>query len=172
LRWRTLTESNNFGFNVERSTDRSTWNAIGFAAGHGTSSVANNYSYIDATPETERSTTLFYRLKQLDRDGREQFSPVVEVLAPSQAGFRLTGLYPQPARSSVLVSILLSEARTLRIAIVNTLGSEVLLPLADVRMEAGSVSIPINTAGLLPGTYICRVTTETGSASKLLVIAR
>ena len=48
LRWRTETEVNNYGFDIERTKDNSDWLMIGFVEGHGNSNSPKQYSFIDS----------------------------------------------------------------------------------------------------------------------------
>ena len=77
LNWQTATESNNDYFSVERSTDGRIFFAIGEVSGYGDSDVERDYQFVDKTPVAGR--TNYYRLRQVDFDGAESFSPVVNV---------------------------------------------------------------------------------------------
>ncbi len=76
LNWKTASENNNKGFEIQRSKDGINWNSIGFVNGAGNSSVEKNYSFNDATPLPGKN---LYRLIQYDFDGNRSFSSVVTV---------------------------------------------------------------------------------------------
>lgn len=100
LKWITANESNNKGFEVQRSADGKKWTAIGFVAtqGSGAKSLSELfYSYSDEEPLNGAN---YYRLNQVDRDGKEQYSAVQTL------NFDLNTIvhtYPNPARSSLTV---------------------------------------------------------------------
>ncbi len=101
LFWRTESESGNWGFVVERSTDGLHWEQIGFVRGHGTSDQAHEYSFRD--PDA-REGEVFYRLVQIDLDGtRTLYGPL---RARSSAGLRpqLT-IFPNPTNSAALLRV-------------------------------------------------------------------
>ena len=75
LFWGTATEINNFGFNVQRSVDSLNWDLIGFVFGHGTSFSPKDYSFTDTT--IIESNTYYYRLQQIDNDGKLEYSEVI-----------------------------------------------------------------------------------------------
>ncbi|MDP3831851.1 MAG: hypothetical protein Q8Q47_11305, partial [Ignavibacteriaceae bacterium] len=79
LTWQTATEVNNYGFQVERKTDKveSIWEEIGFIAGSGNSNSPKEYSFADNS--LNNSGKYSYRLKQVDNDGSYEYSSVVEV---------------------------------------------------------------------------------------------
>jgi Secretion system C-terminal sorting domain len=76
LAWQTTSEKNNAYFNIERSQNGETFTKIGQVKGNGTSSVAQNYSFTDATPYKGIN---YYRLRQVDFDGTESVSKTVSV---------------------------------------------------------------------------------------------
>ncbi|MCX2741408.1 T9SS type A sorting domain-containing protein [Pontibacter anaerobius] len=78
LEWETASEQNNSHFEVERSTDGKAFEHLGKVAGNGNSSVALSYKYFDKHPFPGLN---YYRLKQVDFDGRYEYSKVVAVTA-------------------------------------------------------------------------------------------
>ncbi|GAA3983050.1 T9SS type A sorting domain-containing protein [Hymenobacter antarcticus] len=92
---------------------------------------------------------LYYRLRQVDRDGTFTFSPVATVVG---SGVAKVLLFPNPAHSSI--SFLAAEATPYRV--LNQLGQSLLTGTA----EAGSPSI--NIEKLSPGLYFLELQTATG----------
>ncbi|MBL0332328.1 MAG: hypothetical protein IPP65_05775 [Chlorobi bacterium] len=79
LDWRTSSETNNYGYNVERRVKGSdAWSNVpsGFVKGNGTTNVPQNYNFTDAN--VERDLTYQYRLRQEDIDGSKNYSAVRE----------------------------------------------------------------------------------------------
>lgn len=74
LNWKTLSETNNAYFAIERSTDGQFFEEIGRIDGNGTTLEAKEYTSIDATPERGVN---YYRLKQVDFNDRFEYSKVV-----------------------------------------------------------------------------------------------
>lgn len=73
LTWATASEENNKGFEIQRSQDADKWMTIGWADGMGTSFQSQNYAHLDARPF---NGTNYYRLRQLDYDGKFSYSPI------------------------------------------------------------------------------------------------
>ena len=76
LLWTTSQEENSSYFDVQRSADGGNWQSIGTVAAKGNSSVASNYTFVDAHP---MSSINYYRLKMVDLDGKFAYSKVVSV---------------------------------------------------------------------------------------------
>ncbi len=77
LSFSTATETNNSHFIIERSADARTFSEIGQARGAGTTQEPHDYTFTDEKP---LNGTNYYRLRQVDYDGTESFSPVVSVV--------------------------------------------------------------------------------------------
>jgi hypothetical protein len=76
LSWQTATETNNAGFEVERSENAKDFEMLGMVAGAGNSNMIQYYNFTDYKP---LSSTAYYRLKQVDYDGAYEYSPIVAV---------------------------------------------------------------------------------------------
>lgn len=73
LKWSTDSETNNKGFEIQRSADAVKWEMIGFIPSEMVnSSAVIHYSYTDDTP---LQGVNYYRLRQVDTDGEFSFSP-------------------------------------------------------------------------------------------------
>lgn len=152
LKWRTETELNNYGFVVERRTrtdDR--WEDIGFVNGHGTIFTPQDYSYSDIAPDG--STALFYRLRQMDRDGTTDYSPEIKVTLARQAEAAALSVYPLPSSHYSTVAFNLQHEAPVCIAVLDLAGRRV-LSVATGRFDAGQHQVTFPVHSLLVGSYI------------------
>lgn len=169
LRWRTATESNNYGFEVQRATIRSeqtasgrpltvdtAWAMIGFVAGHGTSSSERHYAFTDLLQGVgaDRST-MYYRLRQIDRDGRAELSPVIAVArgGDEPSAITLDMPHPHPVRNTASTVLTLAEAAAVRVEVCAGDGRVLRTVVRDQVYEAGSHVIPIPGNELAAGMY-------------------
>lgn len=121
LKWQTAMENNNKGFVVERSTDMSRFSQIGWIEGQGTTSFVTGYSYSDKY--VQPNTTYYYRLKQVDFNGRQAVSSIRQAMITHAELTVLT--FPNPATDHV--KIFLTGATGLaNISLFNTKGQNVL----------------------------------------------
>ncbi|MDR6803582.1 Leucine-rich repeat (LRR) protein [Dyadobacter sp. BE34] len=95
LSWKTTSETNNKGFEIERSADARSFEKIGFVDGSGDTKENQFYHFIDVNP----LATGYYRLKQLDYDGKFEYSKVIVV----RAGEGIVKMYPNPAQTELTV---------------------------------------------------------------------
>jgi len=91
LRWATATERDNRHFEVLRSTDGQVFSILKKVLGHGNSTSAQEYVWLDEIRDT--NSLVYYRLRQVDTDNTGTYSPVVAV----QAGAVVAGVFPNPA---------------------------------------------------------------------------
>jgi uncharacterized repeat protein (TIGR01451 family) len=103
LTWRTAQEKNNDHFDVERSLDGVTFEKVGEKAGHGTTSAAQQYRFVDAGA-ARLGQQLYYRLRQVDTDGTPTTSEVRVVRFGKSATVELS-LFPNPATDLVRVRL-------------------------------------------------------------------
>ncbi|MCI4671421.1 MAG: T9SS type A sorting domain-containing protein [Bacteroidia bacterium] len=105
LKWTTASESNNQGFQIERSIDGRLFNPIAFVDGIGNSSSSRDYDYLD----TEIDGKLYYyRLRQQDRDGRYSYSQTTMVNLDMGLEPKIS-LYPNPVKDMLNLEFLLSD---------------------------------------------------------------
>jgi hypothetical protein len=130
LKWATATEIDNDHFEIERSADAQNWQTIGEKKGAGTTSTQQNYSYVDASP---LSGVNYYRLKQVDVDGKFSYTDIAQVTFGSlgeqaEAKTEATlSVYPNPLSQSAKLNIDLTSAtdNITEVNITNSIGQVV-----------------------------------------------
>jgi hypothetical protein len=152
LNWQTATELNNYGYLVERKTNIDNWINLGFVPGYGNSSSPKFYSFVDNNPSG--NSRFQYRLKQIDTDGKFQYSSIIEVEILPES-FELFQNYPNPFNPSTTIGFSLPKASQVKINIYNMIGEQV-ETLAEGTFEQGYHSISFNAASIPSGTYVYR----------------
>ncbi len=167
LAWRTATEINNSGFEVERNA-AGTWTQVGFVAGHGTSNTPHNYSYIDAVAPGSYS----YRLKQIDHNGAFVYSQTIQAavgLSPSD--YALSQNYPNPFNPSTMITFAVKTDQKASMKVYNMLGQEV-MTLFDGDAKANQLyQVQFNASSLASGTYFYSLqTADSRQVKKMLLL--
>ena len=154
--WRTVSETNCAGYEVQRSPDKALWQPAGYVPGHGTTAQEFAYSYVDALPPgIPTARTLFYRLRQIDYDGTFAYSPVVEVsIGAAPHTLALHAPYPNPASDRITVRYILPDARSARIAVYAMTGQEMISIGGGELSSAGEHLRSVNMSSLAPGGYL------------------
>lgn len=106
LIWKTQTETNNFGFEVQKSLDGQVFKKIGFVRGQGSSTKSKTYTFEDFELNFGE---IFYRLKQIDTNGSFEYSPVISVDIAQPTEFLLSQNYPNPFNPSTKITISLPQ---------------------------------------------------------------
>jgi hypothetical protein len=160
LNWKTETEVNNYGFEVERyalSAERQAWEKIGFVNGNGNSNSPKSYSFEDKNVTAGKYS---YRLKQIDNDGQFEYSKAIEVDFGVPKKFELSQNYPNPFNPTTTIRFNLPEATNVKLTLFNILGQEV-KTLVNESKESGVHTINFNATELNSGIYIYKL--ESGS---------
>jgi hypothetical protein len=169
LRWRTETEVNNYGFDIESTKDNLDWFAIGFVEGHGNSNSPKQYSFVDS--DINLSGEYTYRLKQIDNDGTYEYSDVVSVEVGVPNNFYLSQNYPNPFNPETRIDFTLPEKQLVTIRVYNTLGEQV-AELVNEEREAGSYSVIFDASRLPSGVYIYRLQTLSFTANRKMTLLK
>ncbi|GMU87432.1 MAG: hypothetical protein AMXMBFR48_26730 [Ignavibacteriales bacterium] len=156
LNWQTATEVNNYGFEIHRSVKGSDadWEDIGFVIGNGNSNSEKSYSFTDGS--VAPGIKYLYRLKQIDTDGKFEYSQQVSVFTGKPEKFSLEQNYPNPFNPATTIEFSLPAASVVQIEVYDMLGNKVTELLNDKR-EAGYYSVPFNASALPSGVYIYRI---------------
>ena len=155
LQWQTASELNNLGFEIERKSDKNDWRMIGFKKGKGTTTEIQNYLFIDDLFEVE-SKHLYYRLKQIDLNGKFEYSQIVEVEVEILNEYLLLQNYPNPFNPSTIIIYQIPEISFVTIEVIDVLGNEIEI-LVNEEKPIGSYEVEFNAANLPSGIYFYRL---------------
>jgi hypothetical protein len=158
LSWRTETETDNYGFEIERDAKvtgqiKDVWEKIGFVNGSGNSNSPINYEFIDRGLKTG---TYSYRLKQIDNDGSYDYSKVIAIDYGMALKYDLTQNYPNPFNPVTKISYALPSASMVDLKVYNVLG-QLIITLVNEEKPAGFYEVDFNAADLPSGVYIYRI---------------
>ena len=189
LNWNTATETNNHGFEIERSVlnhrsigslnqsadeQMDQWIQIGFVEGNGTTNAPKSYSFTDRSANGKIS----YRLKQIDRDGKFEYSQTVEVTASTAPKeFALEQNYPNPFNPTTTMQYSISVGadanpfRYVTLTVYDALGREAATLVNEVK-EAGTYSQQFDGARLSSGMYFARLTSNGRTQIRKLLLMK
>jgi len=154
LHWTTATETNNQGFEIERTFAGSEdWINAGTVAGNGTTTSPKDYSF------TDRANTghYKYRLKQIDYNGSVNYHPLSEdVIVGLPSVYSISQNYPNPFNPSTKIDFELPYDSKVSILLYDISGREV-GKLVNDQLSAGYHNIQFNGSNLSSGMYFYRI---------------
>lgn len=155
LDWQTTMEMNNDHFELYRSYDGQQFSLVGTVKGAGYSNTIRNYSYSDNMVGSGQY--VYYRLKQVDSDGKFSYSNIVKIsIANFQAKMEV---YPNPFSSQFNVSFSANKSADATLIIRNSMGQPVVKKI--VKTNQGNNSLTINNIpSLAPGVYYISITND------------
>jgi hypothetical protein len=157
LRWATVSEKNNDRFEVESSPDGRAFRRVATVfSKNGNSPQRQDYTLTDPNLTRYAADVIYYRLRQVDRDGTAQYSPVRTVAAPAENGFAAQA-YPQPFATELTLLIRTDEAGPVIMRLHDAVGRALLTRTAALQPGAASVPLPA-VAALPPGVYVLSIT--------------
>jgi len=169
LNWATASETNNSGFDIERSSVNGTWSKIANVSGNGTSAIGHNYTYTDRNLS---SGIYNYRLKQIDFNGNyEYFNLSSEVNIGIPVKYDLSQNYPNPFNPSTVINYDLPFDGNVSLKIFDMSGKELMTLVNEVK-TAGYYSVNFNASDLSSGVYFYTISADNFTATKKMVLLR
>lgn len=147
LTWQTASETNNRGFQIERSTDGESFTAINFVKGQGDSKTFKSYQFVDY--QFVMNANNYYRLRQMDSDGKETVSKIVSVKTASKDKMMVA---PNPAHTHISLNF---EGEQGVLNIYDLVGKVVLTKMINTN-DAQLIDISM----LATGHYILEITSN------------
>lgn len=156
LKWNTENEINNSHFVIERSFDGSNFKSISIVA-EGVVSGANskNYMYKDNSSALADANTVFYRLKQLDLDGKYSYSNILVVRMQAVNDVKMQ-VSPNPFVENLNVRFTSTQNGTAQVQLLTINGQKVQTQQATIGKGNNSIQV-LGISKLAPGIYIARL---------------
>jgi hypothetical protein len=178
LEWRTISEVNNYGFEIERAAnERGTFEGIpnSFVPGSGTTTEPRYYQF---THTNASASFPFYRLKQIDLDGTVSYFDPIRVSVPTSAGegsapvsFALGQNYPNPFNPSTNISFSIHASGVVSLQVFDVLGRAI-ATLVNETKAPGEYSVPWDATDVPSGVYFYKLVAGNSVAVKKLMVAK
>jgi hypothetical protein len=167
LTWNTAQEFNSQGYEVQVSLDGKSYQKVGFVASETpNSAVARSYQYRDVTPG--KQGLRYYRLRQIDLDGKESYyGPNIVRFGDAVAGTVLS--YPNPFNAEINLTLQASTAGAASIQLIDGVGRQV--RTWQPALEAGASNLRLDGLDGLPhGIYVVQVRYSNGQTQRLKMV--
>jgi len=166
LTWQTLTEDNNAGFEVQRSSDGINFSKLTFIVSkaiNGNSTAQLHYIFDDTQPLTVNA---YYRLKQLDKDGKFSYSNIVMVNGIKANEVTINNVYPIPANEKLYLNVNAPLNKNLIVLVSDVTGK--ILIKQPVSVVTGNNTIKADISKLASGMYILKLSCEGGCEAAIV----
>lgn len=156
LKWVTAQEINNSHFEVERSFDRNNFSSIGLVFdGYAVNGTDKSYQFKDNSTELQYRSIVYYRLKQIDIDGKATISNVLAVRLQAKADAVLQ-VSPNPFMENLTARFNAVESGIAIIRISNAAGQIILSKQVTISKGYNNIQIE-GLNGLATGMYVARL---------------
>lgn len=169
LLWKTKSETNNAGFSLEMHSEDGPFEEITFIPGAGTTTEEQSYQYNYSAPVTGLYT---FRLKQVDFDGRFEFSDVIQVMVNPNNSFDLAAAYPNPFNPETQFNLTITTEQRVEIQILDITGRVVQRLHAGVLASDRRHTFRVQAQELPSGIYWIQVNGEQFSASQPITLLK
>ncbi|MHB9040065.1 MAG: T9SS type A sorting domain-containing protein, partial [Melioribacteraceae bacterium] len=165
LNWKTATEVNNYGFEVQRlavsnqllansqELNANGWTKIGFVQGNGNSNSPKSYSFTD---EPTGGKEFNYRLKQIDNDGMYEYSDIVTATLENISTFALEQNFPNPFNPTTMISYTIPKRVNVKLKVYDMIAQQV-AELVNGFQEAGHYQVTFDGSDLPSGVYFYKL---------------
>ncbi len=179
LLWSTVTEINNYGFEIEKqkitsknkAIDETAWKTIGFVQGNGNSNSIKTYSFTDRDITNGK---YIYRLKQIDFDGKYEYSKILEVDIKLFADDIELSAYPNPFNPVTRIRYSIPEFNTgskVTLILFDIMGREIKTLVNEIN-DSGKYELEFNGKDLSSGIYLIRLEVNNKILTKKLIIQK
>lgn len=166
--WETASEINSKGYNVQVSTDGKTFRTVGFVASESANSiVAKSYSFTDT--EKNKVGVRYYRLEQLDLDGKTAFFAPRAVTFEGRATASGVLAYPNPFTNEVRLNLTSATEGNALVRISDMTGR--LVGQRQIVLTKGANDVEVTSVSdLKGGLYLLNVTLPNGETKTMKVV--
>lgn len=160
ISWQTASEINNDYFSIEHSTDGSNFREIAKQNGRGTTTAAQNYAH---THEKLAAGQHYYRLKQIDFDGRFEYTDIVTARIKTRKNEM--SLMPNPTSGIVSLKTKNAVDKATDLQVINTQGQIVFSAV----LQSGEENLTLDISDLPLGIYYLRMAVGSDLMTKRIV---
>lgn len=152
LNWTTSMEKDNDQFFVERSATGHNFSSIGVVTGKGNANINNYYIFQDNAPEEGEN---YYRIKQVDFDGKSTYSKTIRVIAQNTTSYGLK-LYPNPVVTGQQLTLENATLRNKKVTVFVISATGTIVRQEQVTFGADS-RYRVQISNLTKGAYFVRI---------------
>jgi hypothetical protein len=156
INWTTSAEQSTAYFAVESSLNGTDFAEAGRVAAAGNSNSSSRYNFVHK--DIDQQSYYFYRIKQVDADGKTAYSKIIRI---NVAAFRGATLYPNPVKDKTIISFTLQQSSFVTANITNASG--LLIYTTNQRYAKGDHKMNLDLSMLPAGMYNLQLKDDMGN---------
>ncbi len=153
LSWSVADEINMKGYEIEKAGNNNIFKPVGFINAHNDLKSQSSYSYTDVNAFTF-SSTVQYRLKQIDGDGNIQYSRIIPVKSFSALSDLV---FANPFNNTLRMQLNIANPSIVSINIYDMKGNLVVSEKPAMYNSASNSIVVSSTSALKSGVYILKL---------------
>ena len=169
VEWSTATEINSEFFEVERRVgDEPSFSMIAKVVATGMSLEQSEYNFNDM--DVAKAAVYYYRIKQVDTDGRVDYSDIVSVTRENVSP--VMSLYPNPTINATIIKVIGSGVEDAMVSVYSKDGKLIRsgLVLDEIAMDSYELRLDVST--FYPGLYTIQIETAEDTWTEKLIIIK
>lgn len=167
VKWATSVEIKSDYFEVERGRgDNVSFISIGTVKSEGSTSGRKEYSFKD--DNSSQTGTYYYRIKQIDEEGRVEYSDIVSVTKEDVPA--VLSIFPNPTSSSVVIKLIGSVGEVATVSIFTKDGRLIESDLFLNKVSIDNYQLTLDVSTFLPGVYKVQVESKQKTWTENLIV--
>jgi hypothetical protein len=154
VRWTTVSEVNNKGFDVMRSEDGFNFTKVGYVNGHNNSTETKHYTFDDKTVVAGKM--YYYKLRQIDNDGKTSETKIVNAMITGGSSLVVGEFYPNPTNNMTSLDIFNVSDKEMTMKVYDMIGN--LVHVETTSLAKGVNKMSLNMNYLADGNYSAVIT--------------
>lgn len=170
LKWRTVSETNNAGFEVQhQGPDATGFTDVGFVEGAGTTTSSQRYEYrlSDLQPGTHR-----FRLQQRDTDGTTTLTDPVVLSAMAERALSLGVTGPNPVRQETWLTFTVGRSGPVKVSLYDMLGQKTRTLFNQTATAGKRYTVELDAGDLPSGQYLAQLFGPSGTRTQQILVVR
>ncbi|MEJ8842079.1 T9SS type A sorting domain-containing protein [Lacibacter sp. H375] len=155
INWSTTSEQNTDHYVVEASLNGSDFTEAGRVVAAGNSTSLSTYNFVHRQINHQ---SYYYRLKQVDADGKITYSKIIRI---NVTAFKAATLYPNPVKNKTTISFSLQQSSLITANITNASG--LLIQTFNQHYTKGEHKMNLDLGMLPTGSYILQLKDDIGN---------
>ena len=165
LQWMITNQINNDHYEVERSTNGVSFTNIGSVASNNSNQGTITYNFIDKQPI---AGTIYYRIKQVDKDGKYSYS-IVQIVTVGNNEAGLWQVYPTISTNGTSTALhLKGDVGKVQIILTEISGKIIYQVVNNTTSTGQQINIPLNNRA--KGIYMLKIITDKAQSTEKIIV--